>query len=53
MGHRETLLMPKQQMILAARSAGLMPLGFVASIARSEIGTPSARWCAARVSLAL
>jgi citrate lyase subunit beta/citryl-CoA lyase len=29
----ETLLMPKQQMILAARSAGLMPLGFVASVA--------------------
>jgi citrate lyase subunit beta/citryl-CoA lyase len=29
----ETLLMPKQQMILAARSAGLMPLGFIASVA--------------------
>ena len=29
----ETLLMPKQQMIFAARSAGLMPLGFVASVA--------------------
>jgi citrate lyase subunit beta/citryl-CoA lyase len=29
----ETLLMPKQQMILAARSAGLMPLGFIGSIA--------------------
>lgn len=27
-----TLLMPKQQMILAARSAGLMPLGFIASV---------------------
>ena len=29
----ETLQMPKQQMIFAARSAGLMPLGFVASVA--------------------
>lgn len=29
----ETLLMPKQQMIFAARSGGLMPLGFVASVA--------------------
>lgn len=28
-----TLQMPKQQMIFAARSAGLMPLGFVASVA--------------------
>ena len=28
----QTLLMPKQQMILAARSAGLMPLGFIASV---------------------
>jgi citrate lyase subunit beta/citryl-CoA lyase len=29
----ETLQMPKQQMIFAARSAGLMPLGFIASLA--------------------
>jgi len=29
----ETLLMPKQQMILAARAAGLMPLGFIGSVA--------------------
>ena len=29
----ETLLMPKQQMIFAARSAGIMPLGFIASLA--------------------
>lgn len=29
----ETLQMPKQQMVFAARSAGLMPLGFIASIA--------------------
>ena len=29
----ETLLMPKQQMIVAARSGGLMPLGFIASVA--------------------
>jgi citrate lyase subunit beta/citryl-CoA lyase len=29
----ETLQMPKQQMIFAARSAGLMPLGFIASVA--------------------
>jgi citrate lyase subunit beta/citryl-CoA lyase len=29
----ETLLMPKQQMILAARAAGLIPLGFIASVA--------------------
>jgi citrate lyase subunit beta/citryl-CoA lyase len=29
----ETLLMPKQQMIFAARAAGLMPLGFMASVA--------------------
>lgn len=28
-----TLLMPKQQMIFAARSAGIMPLGFIDSIA--------------------
>ena len=29
----ETLLMPKQQMIYAARSAGIMPLGYIASVA--------------------
>ena len=29
----ETLQMPKQQMVFAARSAGLMPLGFIASVA--------------------
>ena len=29
----ETLLLPKQQMIFAARSAGLMPLGFIGSVA--------------------
>src|SRR6266850_7257570 len=29
----EALLMPKQQMIFAARAAGLMPLGFLASVA--------------------
>lgn len=29
-----TLQMPKQQMIFAARAAGLMPLGFIASVAR-------------------
>ena len=29
----ETLLMPKQQMIFAAASAGLMPLGFIESVA--------------------
>ena len=29
----ETLLMPKQQMIFAARSGGIMPLGFIASVA--------------------
>ena len=29
----ETLLMPKQQMVFAARSGGLMPLGFIASVA--------------------
>jgi len=29
----ETLLYPKQQMIFAARSAGLMPLGFIDSVA--------------------
>ncbi len=29
----ETLLMPKQQMVFAARAAGLMPLGFLASVA--------------------
>ena len=34
----ETLLMPKQQMILAARSAGLMPLGFIASVAGFDDG---------------
>ena len=31
--NEETLLMPKQQMIFAARSGGLMPLGFIASVA--------------------
>ena len=36
----ETLRMPKQQMIFAARSAGLMPLGFLASVA--EFGDPEA-----------
>jgi citrate lyase subunit beta / citryl-CoA lyase len=29
----KTLLMPKQQMIFAARAGGLMPLGFIASVA--------------------
>jgi citrate lyase subunit beta/citryl-CoA lyase len=29
----ETLLMPKQQMIFAARAAGIMPLGYIASVA--------------------
>ena len=29
----ETLLMPKQQMIYAARAAGIMPLGYIASVA--------------------
>ena len=29
----EALLMPKQRMILAARAAGVMPLGFIASVA--------------------
>jgi citrate lyase subunit beta/citryl-CoA lyase len=29
----ETLLMPKQQMIFAANAGGLMPLGFIASVA--------------------
>ena len=29
----DTLLMPNQQMIFAARAAGLMPLGFLASVA--------------------
>jgi citrate lyase subunit beta/citryl-CoA lyase len=29
----DTLLMPKQQMIFAARAAGIMPLGFIASVA--------------------
>jgi citrate lyase subunit beta/citryl-CoA lyase len=29
----ETLLLPKQQMIFAARAAGIMPLGFIASVA--------------------
>ena len=29
----ETLLMPKQQMIFAARAAGILPLGFIASVA--------------------
>jgi citrate lyase subunit beta/citryl-CoA lyase len=36
----ETLLMPKQQMIFAARAAGLMPLGFIASVA--GFGDPDA-----------
>ena len=29
----ETLLMPKQHMIFAARAAGIMPLGYIASVA--------------------
>ena len=29
----DTLLMPKQQMIYAARAAGIMPLGYIASVA--------------------
>lgn len=29
----ETLLLPKQQMIFAARAAGIMPLGYIASVA--------------------
>lgn len=29
----ETLLMPKQQMVFAARAAGIMPLGFIDSLA--------------------
>ncbi len=30
---QDTLLMPKQQMIFAARAAGIMPLGYIASVA--------------------
>lgn len=29
----ETLLLPKQQMIFAARAAGILPMGFIASVA--------------------
>jgi citrate lyase subunit beta/citryl-CoA lyase len=29
----ETLLLPKQQMIFAARAAGIMPMGYIASVA--------------------
>jgi citrate lyase subunit beta/citryl-CoA lyase len=29
----DTLLMPKQQMIFAARAAGIMPIGYIASVA--------------------
>ena len=29
----ETLLLPKQQMIFAARSAGIMPFGYIAGVA--------------------
>jgi len=29
----DALLMPKQQMIFAARAAGIMPLGYIASVA--------------------
>jgi citrate lyase subunit beta / citryl-CoA lyase len=36
----ETLLMPKQQMIFAARAAGIMPLGFIDSLA--GFGDPEA-----------
>lgn len=39
----ETLLMPKQQMIFAARAAGLMPLGFIASVAAFGDGEAFAR----------
>jgi citrate lyase subunit beta/citryl-CoA lyase len=31
--NEETLLMPKQQMIFAARAAGIMPLGFIDTVA--------------------
>ena len=44
----DVLLHPKQRMIIAARAAGVMPLGFIATVAASATGRSSGRWCAVR-----
>ena len=44
----EALSMPKQMAVFAARAAGIMPLGFISSIAESTISTVSDRRSAAR-----
>ena len=48
----ETLQAPKQTMIIAARAAGILPLGFMGTVADFEDLEPSARSCAARASSA-
>ena len=40
-----TLLMPKQQMIFAARAAGIMPLGSSTASRPLPISRPSRAWC--------
>ena len=46
-----TLLMPKQQMIFAARAAGIMPLGFIDSLASfADLEALRAKWCGGRAS---
>ena len=46
----EGLFMPKQMCVFAARAAGIMPLGFVGTVAESTISTASATPCAARAA---
>jgi len=48
----ETLLMPKQQMIYAARAAGINALGYIASVASFGDLSAFGAWCSARASSA-
>jgi len=46
------LFMPKQVCVFAARAAGIMPLGFVGTVANFTTSTAFARQCAARAASA-
>ena len=48
----DTLLMPKQQMVFAARAAGIMPLATSRASPHSATGRRFAAWCADRASSA-
>ena len=49
----ETLQAPKQTMIIAARAAGILPLGFMGTVADfHDLEAFRARWCAGRAGSA-